>query len=602
MNFTGNDGGFSANVKPASTSGFNSLNFNTSISGFSPKIKSISVGQTARMYDSYEEIDYSNDVEVSVAEDVVTSDKNLQFNSDESSKFQWERQTDGAKPSAASKITFDTIIWASTKGSLTEWLHTSNASIGTVILAAFIEGAYKGVLQGGSNLSSGVLPDLSVIFGQTSVKGTTKAFVSFLLKNKPFLNVAQFEINWAKTSFVNAFEITRANLKKLTSWNSIPEDGMKKLLQKAGLNKVSDAFSKTFDVIKTQTGNAVFELKEMKDFFDKKIFSKEVGVYEKYNGSRLGGKNGALVNGGYTAFKSFGSLLSKFGITLGIDYLGTVAANYVSASINKGFGNAELSDLKLGSSFLKSSTKIICATAGEMIGGKTGKVVGTIVGSIIGDYQVQRLGGDETWCAIAGAAQIVGAVAFASFYVFIASNPVGWAVGAAMICGAVVGFCVTAIIYDLTKVDWDAVGAKISSGFNTAVNWVSDRFEEAGESLRKLGDAVGTAVVTGFNTAVNWASDRLEEAGKALKETAETVGTVVATGFDNAVNWASDRLEEAGKALKETAETVGTVLDTVNDFAVDTLKSGVKYVAKKYNEVSKTVGATLVHVFSFGWL
>ena len=168
----------------------------------------------------------------------------------------------------------------------------------------------------------------------------------------------------------------------------------------------------------------------------------------------------------------------KIGSAIGIDYVASLASNYVKALITD--GDVTIEDMKLGSTFLKSSTKEICGYAGSLIGGDVGKLVGTAVGAYVGELQVAVFTDEkgvvnEEWCAYAGAAQIGGAVVGAALAVFCLSNPVGWAVGLCILAGAAIGFLVTAVAYH-----WDNIVNAISNTAIAVGEWVSDALKTTG--------------------------------------------------------------------------------------------------------------------------
>lgn len=155
--------------------------------------------------------------------------------------------------------------------------------------------------------------------------------------------------------------------------------------------------------------------------------------------------------------------LSSFGMTFGIDFFSSLLANYASAKVSGKEINFET--LKLGESFLKSVTKNIGLTVGKIVGGamfpgageKVGGIVGTVIGATVSEFQVKSLGGDESWCAIAGGSELIGALGVGALAVagiatgVVVVGALGGAlvIGGAIATGAVAGFGITKFCYDL---------------------------------------------------------------------------------------------------------------------------------------------------------
>lgn len=195
---------------------------------------------------------------------------------------------------------------------------------------------------------------------------------------------------------------------------------------------------------------------KLQDFLDLESFKKWEGMVKNKLGE--GGLEKVLEKTGLSGLKNaepqlwksismfrFTNVVGNMGLGIGIDYIASLAANIFTASI-KG-EKLTLENVKPGSTLLKSSTKMIFAAAGHLVGGKTGQVVGTVIGAYIGEIQVKMFDSNEGWCAIAGGAQIVGAVAGIAAVVFLASNPAGWCIALGALAGAAIGFVATYVGY-----------------------------------------------------------------------------------------------------------------------------------------------------------
>lgn len=152
-----------------------------------------------------------------------------------------------------------------------------------------------------------------------------------------------------------------------------------------------------------------------------------------------------------------GITMGSFASAIGVDYFASVATNiFVGKVVNHhDWGTVLKSDSKLGSTFLKSTWKVACATACENLfafagpaGKKFGKAFGSVVGAEIGTFCTDVMfDNDEGWCAAAGAATAICATAagvlvtaaIAASAVTISVPVAGVFVGAAILVGAAVG-------------------------------------------------------------------------------------------------------------------------------------------------------------------
>ncbi|MBR6516461.1 MAG: YtxH domain-containing protein [Bacilli bacterium] len=211
---------------------------------------------------------------------------------------------------------------------------------------------------------------------------------------------------------------------------------------------------------------------------------------------------------------SIGGLTFELGMSFGIDYFTGLAANVIGGLAND--GKLELSEVGFGSTALKSSTKIIFATAGEIAFGKAGKIVGTAVGAFIGEFQVAAFTDEngnvqEGWCGAAAGMQLVGAVAGAVLIACLVSNPAGWVVGAAIIAGAAVGFAVTWVAKEIVE------------------NWgeVTEFFADAKEAVVEAYQDAKEAVVEAYQDVKENVTEFIDEAKEKVKEVKENVKKAV---------------------------------------------------------------------------
>jgi hypothetical protein len=139
---------------------------------------------------------------------------------------------------------------------------------------------------------------------------------------------------------------------------------------------------------------------------------------------------------------------AALGLTAGIDTLISIAVNgFTSYLIN---GEVKPTDWKPGSTFLKTTVKDICATAGALFFGKAGKAIGTIIGSVLGNLALKPFTDEfgatqEDWCAIAGAATLGGGMAGAAIGVVACASVPG--VGWALLLGAAIGYFGTVAVH-----------------------------------------------------------------------------------------------------------------------------------------------------------
>lgn len=310
----------------------------------------------------------------------------------------------------------NTTFWAATKDTFKEWANAYTGSnvcstLAGMLTIALLEGGYKTILDGIYNgeLDSGS----AAVFAS----GFTKSIYSNVIKEG------------IKLTDLNKF----MDLKGFKEWQSVCQDelkigpeGLEKLLGKTGLKGIKQKNPELF---------------------------KTIGV------------------------GNFTSTAGSIGIGFGIEYIASMSANIVKAAAEGKEINLETT--KAGTTLLKSSTKIIVGVAGSLIGGffggeagaKTGKLVGTVIGATIGEVQVEAFDNDEGWCALAGGAQIVGAVAGAAIVAFCASNPVGWVMAVGVLAGAAIGFFITwgAYLIEKSSLEAESTGATVSTEFSSGM-------------------------------------------------------------------------------------------------------------------------------------
>lgn len=238
--------------------------------------------------------------------------------------------------------------------------------------------------------------------------------------------------------------------------------------------------------------------------------------------------------------QTFTNTIGNIGIGFGIEYGASIFANWAKCLMTGKEVNFE--NLKLGSTLLKSSTKMICATAGELIGmslgnPKLGKLIGTVVGATIAEFQVASFDGDETWCAIAGGVQLVGAVAGAAFVIFCCSNPVGWVVGLGVLAGAAIGYALTFVVYkcwepitEFAGAVWDGVtdvAGAVWDGITTTVDAIGDGIDYVQDKISDGIDYVSDKIGDGIeyiDNKIDQAVDYVEQKVKANPVTNFLVG------------------------------------------------------------------------------
>ena len=170
---------------------------------------------------------------------------------------------------------------------------------------------------------------------------------------------------------------------------------------------------------------------------------------------------------------SFGysSFIKNYGVQLlsgvGIDTLFGVCGNVITSMVVDGnsFKDA-LKDASIGEEFLKSSVKMVCSTAGTIIGATLGnatlgKNLGTVIGGAVGDIAVEPFKDEEGnieqgWCVAAGAAVLGGAVAGPALITGVVTcavaAPVGLVVAGAILVGALAGYLLVYGAHELSKI------------------------------------------------------------------------------------------------------------------------------------------------------
>lgn len=282
----------------------------------------------------------------------------------------------------------------------------------------------------------------------------------------------------------------------MREWVSTFSSGFTKSILSSELKeKINVTSWKSF--LKTKPFDKIVD--EFDTIFEKEGFFKD--TIEKVGFKEFAKQNPDIANP--MLISHFKNLAGSLGMGIGIDYVASMGATLVKNLVEG--KDINVKNMKPGSTFLKSSTKMICVTAGTLIGGKTGKIIGTAVGATIAEFQVAWLSeidengksvANEKWCAIAGGAEIAGAIVGATVVIFLASNPVGWVVAGAMVLGAAVGYGVTCLIYYC----WDDVCNFAEETFNLAKETISDIVVDAKEWVE---DNVKANPVTNF--LVGWA-------------------------------------------------------------------------------------------------
>ena len=148
------------------------------------------------------------------------------------------------------------------------------------------------------------------------------------------------------------------------------------------------------------------------------------------------------------------------GITTGFDTVLAIATNALTALLLT--GKVTFNDLKPGSTFLKTTVKDICATAGGLFFGKPGRAVGTIIGTVLGNLAIKPFTDEfgvveEGWCAAAGAATLAGGCAGAAVAVISFSTLPG--VGAALLIGAAIGYGTVLLVHAGEQRDRDTINS-----------------------------------------------------------------------------------------------------------------------------------------------
>lgn len=204
----------------------------------------------------------------------------------------------------------------------------------------------------------------------------------------------------------------------------------------------------------------------------------------------------------------FKSVAFDLAAGIGVDYTASLLANFTKMCVADWedgilFDDCSWSKMAFGSTLLKSSTKLICGKAGELLGGKPGKLVGTVIGAMIGEFQVGIFTDEngnvaEGWCAAAGALEIAGAVIGVAVVIFSPIGITAGAIAAGMLIGAAIGYVAVAVTYH-----FDTVVSILSNIGSGAVEF----FEGAGEAISDfvgdIGESVKANSVTNF--LIGWA-------------------------------------------------------------------------------------------------
>lgn len=327
-------------------------------------------------------------------------------------------------------------------------------SILGLILITVGEGLWKGVVDTSSKAISGKEVSFQTAW-VASVSGATKTASSNLLKSKFAKSVSKKVSSKMVDLIKNKFPET-----------SMTAESLSKLIEKSSFSK---------------------------NIWNKNVWGEKITKITEFD-------DGAVSTTVSRVADSFGSIMSSAGLTLGIDYITGIASNAVKAKMSG--EKVDAKSLKLGSTALRSTTKIIFQTAGQLIGGKVGKVVGTAVGATIAEFQVASFGEDEKWCGIAAGAEIAGAVACAAIYVALASNPVGWIVGAALIVGAAIGYGVTLLV-----AHWDDVvewGKNTVEAIVTGIDYIGEKAEKVADKVVEAASDFVDDLETGAQVAVEF--------------------------------------------------------------------------------------------------
>lgn len=422
----------------------------------------------------YEDIDYSQEKVSKKATE--TSTKSASVDTESKSEEKKEIVVDGEFfKDKGINVTF----WAATKGLLKDGIDAyTKSDFGTsfcsswqgITVVGFMEGLYKSQLEAasGGNLLDQVGAFASG-FSKASSSGTVKEYFSYTAAKK-FLKI----------------------------------DTVGKLGDK--LDDVFDATKKGIykDVIE-KMGEGAF-LKEIKNV-NPSLFSQ-------------------------LQMQTFTNTIGNIGIGFGIEFGASIFANWAKCLMTGKEVTAE--NLKLGETVLKSSTKMICATAGELIGmsfgnPKLGKLIGTVAGATIAEFQVASFDGDETWCAIAGGVQLVGAVAGAAFVIFCCSNPVGWVVGLGVLAGAAIGYALTFVVYKCWEPITEFAGALCDGVTDVASDvWggITTTVDAIGDGINYVSDKIGEGIEY-IDNKIDQAVDYVEQKVKANPVTNFLVGWMV---------------------------------------------------------------------------